>query len=328
MILMPNGMDKDESVSKFKDWYLKPRALGTIRILSGFRSAGKTELFRAALPAVEAAAPSVKTVYIDLEGAEYQAMRTADLMWGLVAGRCPKGRFRLVLDEPSLFSDLVPLLARVQACGRCASVLLICSNNWCFAEIEASYSVARYHLHDHLGDDLSPERLESVWYKTFVRDMLCPSRCADGAGIWHLCSWISEHFSEVTSLRKIAASMSQYGSKFSHPTVDAYLKAMQNAFLVDRVECWDLFGGVSARTGFRVSINYPRLLVQSFAVDKVARAAEINWNEAYLKLRRTHDAVYFPKSGEADFVTIDAGMATCWTVKGADLVKIDAGSCA
>ena len=102
MILMPNGMEKDESVSKFKDWYLKPRALGTIRILSGFRSAGKTELFRAALPAVEAAAPSVKTVYIDLEGAEYQAMRTADLMWGLVAGRCPKGRFRLVLDESLL----------------------------------------------------------------------------------------------------------------------------------------------------------------------------------------------------------------------------------
>lgn len=320
---MPQGIENVGFVEKFKDWYLKPRAAGTIRILSGFRSAGKTALVRAALPLVEAAAPSVKTVYVDLESIEYQAMRTADLMWGLIAGRSPKGRFRLVLDEPGLFADLVPLLARVRACGRCASVLLVCSNAWRFAELESAYNVARYHVYDHLGQGLSPERMEAVWYKTLVRDMLCPSRCTDGAGIWHLSAWISEHFSEVTSLRKIAAQMSQYGSKFSHPTVDAYLKSIQNAFLVDRVECWDLFAGVSARTGFRISVNHPRLLVQTFAVDKAACAANIDWNEAYLKLRRTHGAVYFPKAGEADFVTIDGGRTACWTVKGADLVLWD-----
>lgn len=311
-------------VLDFNDWLRKPLKAGTIRILSGFRASGKTTLVRASLPALEAAAPTVATVYIDLECVEYQAMRTADLMWEHVAAKCPKRRFRLVLDEPGLFADLLPFLQRVRGSGRCASILLICSNSWRFEEIAAEFPVARYHLRDSLAPALDSERMDAVWYKTFVRDMSCPSHSMDGAGIWHLGSWLSEHFGEVTSLRKISQALSQYGTRISHPTVDAYIKAYLNAFLVDRVECLDLFATAQSRSGFRLALVHPRLFVRAFSVDRKAMAKAIQWNETYRQLRREHDAVFYPKCGHGDFVTLAPdGKPVCWLVKGGKPVLRD-----
>ena len=308
----------------FIDWLRKPLKAGTIRILSGFRASGKTTLVRTTLPALEAAAPTVATVYLDLESVDYQAMRTADLMWDHVAGLCAKGRFRLVLDEPGLFADLLPFLERVRGSGRCASILLICSNSWRFEEIAAQFPVAHYHLRDSLAPAFDSERMDAVWYKTFVRDVLCPSRSMDGAGIWHLGSWLSEHFGEVTSLRKISQALSQYGTRVSHPTVDAYIRAFQCAFLLDRVECMDLFAMAPSRTGFRLAINTPSLFVHAFSVDRKAMAKAIQWNEAYRQLRREHDVVYYPKCGHAAFATLAPdGSPVCWLLKGGKPVLRD-----
>ena len=308
----------------FENWWMRPRSAGTVRILSGFRSAGKTTLVRAAIPAVEAAAPSIRTVYIDLESPDYQVMRTAERMWTYIAGACPKGRFRLVLDEPGLFGDLIRLLKLVRESGRCASVLLVCSNAWRFAELEAAYPVVRYQVAEDAAPTLSPEKLEATWYKVLVRDVISPGSCVNGADVWHLGAWLFEHCGEVTSLRKIAAALSQYGSHVSHPTVDSYLKALQNAFLVERVECRDLFDGSPARTGFRLAIRHPKLFVQAFSVDRIAMKEAISWNDAYLDLRRGHDAVYYPKCGHADFVTFASdGKPVCWLVKGGKPVLRD-----
>lgn len=308
----------------FVDWLRKPLKTGTIRILSGFRASGKTTLVQTVLPALEATAPSVATVAIDLESVDFQAMRTADLMWGHVVQRCPKGRFRLILDEPGLFADLVPFLQRVRQSGRCASILLICSNSWRFEEISAEFPVAHYHLRDGLAPALDSERMDAVWYKTFVRDVLCPSRSMDGTGVWHLGSWLSEHFGEVTSLRKISQELSQYGTRVSHPTVDAYIRAFQNAFLLDRVECLDLFSASPSRTGFRLAVNHPRLFVHAFSVDRKAMAKAIQWNEAYRQLRREHDVVYYPKCGHAAFATLAPdGSPVCWLLKGGKPVLRD-----
>lgn len=307
----------------FESWLRDSRTAGTVRILSGFRSVGKTTLVRAAVKDFASEAPDEKVVYIDVESVAYQAMRTAELLWAHIVRTCPKGTFRLVLDEPGLFAELVQLLRLVRDSGRCASLLLLCSNAWRFAEIESEFPVTRYHLRDRRAPVLPDDEMDATWYKTLVRDILCPSRCMDGAGIWHLGSWLSEHFGEVTSLRKIAGSISQYGSRFSHPTVDAYLKALANAFLVDRVECWDVFAGTVSKSGFRLAVNYPKQLVHCFAVDKVAMAKAIVWNEAYLALRREHEAVYYPKNGPGDFVTVDAGRVTCWAVQGGRPVPVE-----
>lgn len=295
-----------------------------VRVLTGFRGVGKTTRLRGLLADAEKASPGVRTVYVEVEQAVFRSMRTLEAMFAYVMEQAGPSRFRLVLDEPSHFHDLVPLIRQVGRTGRCEAVYVVCSNSWRLDELERNFKLLRCHLSEPPETQFRPEQEELMFHKMILRDVLCPNHCMDASGPWHIGCWLAEHLGERTSLRKLAAEISRYGSRLSHPTADTYLLALQNAFLIERVSCWDLFDNARSRNGFKLAVVNARAFYHAFAVDVDACRKAVDWNSAYLALRRTHDVVYFPNCIHADFVTLDAQHRPVpWLVKDGVPVRRD-----
>ena len=84
--------------------------------------------------------------------------------------------------------------------------------------------------------------LQGIYEKVLYKDIIARLNIEDETKMMNLVKFTMNNIGNITSPRKIADTMTSNGDKISHPTVDSYLAALTNSFLLYQADRYDVKG--------------------------------------------------------------------------------------
>lgn len=148
--------------------------------------------------------------------------------------------------------------------------------------------------------------LESIYTAVVLKDIVARRRITDVAQLEHIIRYMFDNIGNLCSATKIAGAMTAAGRKISPHTVDNYLLALTDSFVLYKVARYDAKGKQLLTTGskyYLVDIGLRYYLLGHKRVDQ----GHILENIVYLELLRRGYDVFVGKVGNAeiDFIAID-----------------------
>ena len=146
--------------------------------------------------------------------------------------------------------------------------------------------------------------LEGIYASIVLKDIVSRKRIADVPMLESVIRYMFDNIGNLCSSTKIANTMTSAGRKISVRTVESYLEALTDSFILYRAERYDVKGKQYLSTGFKyylADIGLRYYLLGSKQVD----FGHILENIVYLELMRRGYEVHIGKVGtaEVDFVT-------------------------
>lgn len=167
-----------------------------------------------------------------------------------------------------------------------------------------------------IGDpEVVTDYLEGIVNTVLIKDVSVRQKVGNVSLLADVTSYLLHNVGNLTSLRRVADSLTSAGRKPSPSTVDTYLDGLVDAFLLYPLRRWDT-KGLKFLTG-------PE---KYYAVDTGLRNAVTGYsgsdsghlleNIVFLQLRRHHSQVWVGSSpeGEIDFVVSDGADLTYYQV--------------
>ncbi len=148
--------------------------------------------------------------------------------------------------------------------------------------------------------------LEGIFNTIVIKDIVQRKKINDIANLNMIIKFIFDNIGNLVSSTKIANSMTSGGHKISVPTVENYLRALEEAYILHRVERYDIKGKQYLSSGVKyylTDIGLRYFLLGSKDTDE----GHILENIVYLELIRRGYEVYIGKVGnkEVDFIAIN-----------------------
>lgn len=148
--------------------------------------------------------------------------------------------------------------------------------------------------------------LESIYTAVVLKDIVARRRIADVAMLERVISYMFDNIGNLCSATKIANTLTSAGRKISVPTVESYLTALTESFILYKANRYDAKGKQLLTTGskyYLVDVGLRYYLLGS----KQADQGHILENVVYLELLRRGHEVFVGKvdQAEIDFVAID-----------------------
>ena len=148
--------------------------------------------------------------------------------------------------------------------------------------------------------------LEGIYNTILVKDIMDRSRIVNTSMLKSVIEFMFDNIGNLVSSNKIANTMQSAGRKISVPTVESYLTALENSFVLYRAGRYDIKGKQRLATGYKyyvADIGLRYFLLGSSKND----LGHILENIVYLELIRRRYEVYVGKNDEieVDFVAID-----------------------
>lgn len=148
--------------------------------------------------------------------------------------------------------------------------------------------------------------LEGIYNTILVKDIMDRSRIVNTSMLKSVIEFMFDNIGNLVSSNKIANTMQSAGRKISVPTVESYLTALENSFVLYRAGRYDIKGKQRLATGYKyyvADIGLRYFLLGSSKND----LGHILENIVYLELIRRRYEVYVGKNDETevDFVAID-----------------------
>lgn len=281
-------------------WLTLMRGKRCVKILCGIRGVGKTSVMASWRDNLIASGyPEERVVSIDAEDPVLRRLVTADDVLRYLATQFPSsGPVVLILEEPTSFHDYERMLGELLGQRR-IDIYLTLSSRRVATEGLSSYlrgAIAAYEiLPTKGGDGESPERLRARWNEILLRDVLSAKGVADGNIAERLTAFLADTVGDPISLRLAAAAISPQGKVLSPNTVEAYLSALEDAYVIERCYRWDPDVEEPLAREYRVFFTDPVLCQECFgAVPDSERRLAMNMR--WLELRREHGKVYLSKS--------------------------------
>jgi predicted AAA+ superfamily ATPase len=153
--------------------------------------------------------------------------------------------------------------------------------------------------------------LSGIYNTILLKDIVARKNISDVLMLESLVRFLFDNIGCETSTKKIADSMTSAGRKISVHTVESYISALTDSFILYRAGRFDIKGRQYLKTGHKYYLVDPglrRFLLGSQIKDE-GRVLE---NIIYLELRRRGYDVSFGKidNVEVDFVAIKNGIPT------------------
>lgn len=147
--------------------------------------------------------------------------------------------------------------------------------------------------------------LEGVYNSVVLKDVVSRKKILDVPMLENVIRFIFDNIGNPTSATKIANSLTSAGSKISVNTVENYLKALQDSFIIYKAERYDVKGKQLLETGGKYYIADIGLRYYLLGTKKADRG-HILENIVFLELLRRGYEVYVGKVGntEIDFIAI------------------------
>ncbi|QAT40671.1 ATP-binding protein [Clostridium sp. JN-9] len=327
-----------EDLISFKDKKL-------IKVITGIRRCGKStmfELFQTYLKANGIENEQITTV--NLEDGDYREIRTPETLYEYVESKLIKDKKNYVfLDEVQqvenfqkavdwlytkknvdlyitgsnaflLSGELATLLS-----GRYVEVKMLPLS---FKEYVSAYpnntNMAALYM-NYLQNSSFPGTLEftrkqdirtyleGIYNTILIKDIVTRKKISDPSMLQSVVEFMFDNIGNMCSSTKIANAMTSSGRKISVPTVESYLSALTDSFILYKVGRYDIKGKQYLATGSKYYVADIGLRYFILGT-RQADMGHILQNIVYLELLRRGYEVYVGKVGdsEVDFTAINA----------------------
>lgn len=327
-----------EDLISFKDKNL-------IKVITGIRRCGKStifELFQNYLK--EQGVEEEQIITVNLEDGDFRDIRTSKELYEYVEERLIKDKKNYVfLDEVQQVNDFQEAVDWLYAkknvdlyitgsnafllSGELATLLSgryveIKMQPLSFKEYVSAYPdntnilalYMNYLQNSSFPGTLELERkkdirtyLEGIYNTILLKDIATRKKISDLTMLQSVVEFVFDNIGNICSSTKIANSMTSSGRKISVPTVENYLSALVDSFIIYKVGRYDIKGKQYLTTGSKyyvadIGLRYYLLGTKHTDIGHVLE------NIVYLELLRRGCEVYIGKVGDAevDFIAINA----------------------
>ncbi len=173
------------------------------------------------------------------------------------------------------------------------------------------------YLVTEVGNDPATARdyLSGVYNTVLLKDIVQRTGVKDVSTLESVVRFMFDNIGNLTSIQGISHALTSAGRKTTAPTIDAYVRALCDAFVLYRANRYDVKGKAHLKTGakyYMVDLVFRPFLLGNRPGD----VGHILENVIYLELLRRGHHVFIGKVGatEIDFVTIDGGETTYYQV--------------
>ena len=158
-------------------------------------------------------------------------------------------------------------------------------------------------MHLEKDQDLVRNYLSGIYNTVVLKDVVARNRISNVMMLESVIRFVFDNVGNLLSTKKIADTMTSYGRKISTHTVESYLSALLESYIIYRAKRFDVKGKQHLKTNdkyYVADIGLRRLLLGSKSDD----TGFILENIIYLELLRRGYCVYVGKVGtkEIDFV--------------------------
>ncbi len=328
-----------EKLKRLKDKHL-------IKVVTGIRRCGKStilEMFRSVLRREGVAASSI--ISINLEEGEFRNIADWKDLYTLVESKLVRGKKNYVfLDEVQRIEDFEKAVDSLYVMknvdlyitgsnahllsGELATLLSgryveIAMLPFSFKEymdaagnhtsVEKAYPSYLQqggfpYLVTEIGKDAATARdyLSGLYNTVLLKDVVQRTGSKDVSILENIVRFMFDNIGNLTSIQGISNTLTSSGRKTTAPTVDGYVRALCDAFILYRANRYDVKGKEYLKTGAKFYMV--DLCLRPFLLgNKPGDTGHILENVIYLELLRRGHHVFVGKCGttEIDFVTID-----------------------
>lgn len=326
-----------ESLLNFKDKNL-------IKVITGIRRCGKStmfELYQDKL--IQNGISREQIISVNLEDGDYRGIRTAETLYGYISEKLLTDKKNYVfIDEVQqaenfqeavdwlyvkknvdlyitgsnaylLSGELATLLS-----GRYVEIkMLPLSFKEYISAFPENTNTAQLYMnylsHSSFPGTLELVRkqdirayLEGIYNTILLKDIVTRKRIADSSMLESVVEFMFDNIGNICSSTKIANAMTSAGRKISVPTVESYLSALMDSYILYKAGRYDIKGKQYLTTGSKyyiADIGLRYYLLGSKQTDM----GHILENIVYLELIRRGYEVYIGKIGDAevDFIAIN-----------------------
>ncbi|MDC7287482.1 ATP-binding protein [Blautia schinkii] len=316
-----------------------------IKVVTGIRRCGKStlfELFQAYLK--EEGIEEEQIIAVNLEDGNFREVRTAERLYEYVEARLLKNRQNYVfLDEVQQvvhFQEAVDWLyvkknVDLYITGSNAFLLsgeLATLLSGRYVEIKMLPLSFKEYVSAHPGDTnvaalyrnylqnssfpgtLELQRkqdirvyLEGIFNTILIKDIVTRKKISDPAMLESVVEFMFDNIGNLCSSTKIANTMTSKGRKISVPTVESYLTALTDSFILYKAGRYDIKGKQYLATGakyYAADIGLRYFILGTKQTDM----GHILENIVYLELLRRGYEVYVGKAevGQVDFFAVNS----------------------
>lgn len=256
----------------------KLRDKDIIKIITGVRRCGKSTLLRQFSDSLIAkGVPRSSIIYIQLDRIESEPLLEYHALYRKILESCDEGAKNYVfLDEVQLVPDfqkaVVSLFERKNMdiyltgsnagllsgematllSGRYIEISMLPLSFAEYAELtgedtqKAWPSYFRYggfpYLPNIPGEDEKRDYLQGLYHTVLLKDIMERHKVQDPYILESVLRFLFDNTGNLTNTKKIADSLTSYGRKTTPVTVEKYLRALEDAFIIYRVGRYDLQG--------------------------------------------------------------------------------------
>lgn len=166
------------------------------------------------------------------------------------------------------------------------------------------------YLVAEIGNDKASAReyLSGIYNTVLLKDIIQRTGVKDVAVLECIVHFMFDNIGNLTSIQGISNALTSAGRKTTAPTVDCYVRALCDAFILYRANRYDIKGKEYLKTGakfYMVDMGFRSFLLGS----KPGDVGHMLENIVFLELQRRDHHVLIGKirTREIDFVTVDGG---------------------
>ena len=157
--------------------------------------------------------------------------------------------------------------------------------------------------------------LSTIYNAVVLKDIISRKKINDVNMLESIIKFMFDNVGNISSSKKISDTMTSAGRKISSPTVENYLSAMIDSFILYKVNRYDILGKQYLKTAekyYVADLGLQRFVLGSKKQD-FGRNLE---NIVYLELLRRNYEIYIGKvnSNEVDFIAIKNGITQYYQV--------------
>lgn len=313
-----------------------------IKIITGVRRCGKSELMKAFIRKIAQDRTNVNVIYVDLFDLKYESLKEYHALYDYIESRYDPAKANYVLLDEVQLCDKFELAVNSLHASRKYDIYITGSNAFLlssdlatlftgrFVEIHvfpfSFEEFCRYHGYDKDTAKLFDEYaikgglagsyeyrtdrdridyLRGVYHTIVQRDLVMKYRLPDTATLEHLAEFMMDNISNLTSPNNISDTLSAGTVPTNHKTIGSYIDHLCSAFMFYGVRRYDIRG----KRYLKTSVKY-YLCDTGFRFAELGRR-NIDYGRIYenivcIELLRRGFEVYVGKlyKKEVDFVAV------------------------
>ncbi len=326
-----------QDLISFKDKHI-------IKVITGIRRCGKSTMFELYQDYLRVSGvKDTQIIGINLEDGEFRMIKDAEKLYSYVADRLtPNQKNYVFLDEVQQASDFQKAVDWLYAkkdvdlyitgsnafllsgelatllSGRYVEIKMLPLSLKEYASaypqiVSAAELYMNYLVNSSFPGTLELTRkkdirtyLEGIFNTILIKDIVTRKKIADSSMLISVIEFIFDNIGNICSATKISNFMTSAGRKISVPTVESYLQALRDSFIVYKASRYDLKGKQYLATGAKyyvADIGLRYYLLGSKPTDM----GHILENIVFLELLRRGYEVHVGKIGDAEvnFIAVD-----------------------